>query len=208
MDKIKWLFFDIGSTLVDESECLRERFNRIVNENSIDEKEFEKKVLEYAKTDCHAIKPAARFFGAGIPDWNKDLECLYPGVDEVLGTLSKKYKLGIIANQSLGTADRLHNWGIGKYFDVIISLAEENCEKPDLKIFELALKKANCRPDEAIMIGDRLDNDIVPANKIGMTTVWVRQSFAKFQSIKCEPEQPDYIISSINEIVELSKNWI
>lgn len=196
----KWLFFDIGSTLVDESECLRERFDTIVKNNGIDEQEFKEKILEYARTDCHAIKPAARFYGAEIPEWNKDLERLYPDVDKVLAALSEKYKLGIIANQSLGTADRLNNWGIGRYFDVVISSAEEGCEKPDLRIFELALKRANCRADEAVMIGDRLDNDIAPANKIGMKTIWVKQSFAKYQNPKEAIEQPDCIINSIGEI--------
>lgn len=203
MNKIKWLFFDIGSTLVDESECLRERFNIIVNENNIDKNEFADKVLEYAKTDCHAIKPAAKFYGAEIPVWNTSLERLYSDVEKVLSSLSQTYKLGIIANQCLGTAERLNNYKIGKYFDVIIASAEEGCEKPDKRIFELALKRANCSPNEAIMIGDRLDNDIVPANKIGMKTVWVRQSFAKYQSPKNELEQPDCIINSISEIIEI-----
>ncbi len=203
MSTYKWLFFDIGSTLVDESECLRERFNTIVNDNGIDEQEFKDKILEFAKTDCHAIKPAARFYGAEIPEWNKDLERLYPDVDKVLAALSERYKLGIIANQSPGTEDRLNNWGIGRYFDVVISSAEEGCEKPDLKIFELALKRANCAPDEAVMIGDRLDNDIVPANKIGMKTVWVRQGFAKYQSPKEDIEQPDCTINSIGEIYKV-----
>jgi len=37
--------------------------------------------------------------------------------------------------------------------------------KPDQKIFEITLNKAECSPREACMIGDRLDNDIVPAKK-------------------------------------------
>lgn len=203
MNKIKWLFFDIGSTLVDESECLKERFNIITNENNINKNEFAEKVLEYAKTNCHAIKPAARFYGAEIPEWNKDLECLYPDVENILSALSQKYRLGIIANQSLGTAKRLNDYGIGKYFDIIISSAEEGVEKPNQKIFELALKRANCDPNEAIMIGDRLDNDILPANIMGMTTIWVRQSFAKYQTPKKELEQPDYTINSISEITKI-----
>lgn len=203
MDKIKWLFFDIGSTLVNESECLRERFNFITREDGIDERKFADKVLEYAKTDCFAIKSAARFFNVKIPDWNKELEQLYPCVDMILNTLSQKYKLGVIANQSAGTIDRLNNWGIGKYFKVVISSAEEGCEKPDLKIFNLALERAECNPNEAVMIGDRLDNDILPAKKIGMKTIWVRQSFAKYMHPKSENENPDYTIQNINELVGL-----
>ena len=53
------------------------------------------------------------------------------------------------------------------------------------------------------MIGDRLDNDIIPAKKLGMNTVWVRQGFAKFKSVKNELERPDYIVESIAGVIEL-----
>lgn len=204
MDKIKWLFFDIGSTLVDESECLKERFNFITRENRINEQKFADKVLEYAKTDCYAIQSAAGYFSVKIiPEWNKDLEQLYPHVELILNTLSQKYKLGVIANQSFGTKDRLNNWGIGKYFEVVISSAEEGCAKPDLKIFNFALESADCNPGDAVMIGDRLDNDIIPAKKIGMKTVWVRQGFAKYMNPKSEIDKPDHTIQSIDELVGL-----
>ena len=32
--------------------------------------------------------------------------------------------------------------------------------------FRTALQKADCKPHNAVMVGDRLDNDIVPANKV------------------------------------------
>ena len=34
---------------------------------------------------------------------------------------------------------------------------------------------AGCQAENAVMIGDRLDNDIAPAKKLGMKTVWIRQ---------------------------------
>ena len=65
--------------------------------------------------------------------------------------------------------------GIRKYFDILILSAEEGVAKPDPEIFRRALERAGCEPDEAVMIGDRLDNDIIPAAKLGMKTVWVRR---------------------------------
>lgn len=203
MKNIKWLFFDIGSTLVDESKCIEKRCDIITIQNGIDKQEFMGKVLEYAKIDAHPVKPTARDYGVPIPHWNKELEVLYPCAEPILLELHEKYKLGIIANQSLGTAQRLENWGIGKYFDVIVASAEEGCEKPDLKIFELALKRANCKPEESVMIGDRLDNDMVPAKQLGMKTIWVKQGFAKYQSIKNETEKSDYTIDSISQLTEV-----
>lgn len=202
MNNIRWLFFDVGSTLVDESLCIKERFNIIIKKNKIEEQTFAETVLKFAKKNCFAVKSAAKVYNVEIPEWNTNLEKLYSSVDSTLNVLSKKYKLGIIANQCVGTANRLNKWGIGKYFDIIISSAEEGCSKPDLKIFKLALKKANCNASECIMIGDRIDNDILPAEKIGMKTIWVRQGFAKYRVLN-ESEKPDYIIQNINELTNI-----
>ena len=196
MENIKWIFFDLGSTLVDESECLKERCKVIIEQNNLDADKFYEKVLEYAEKDAFAIRWAAQDFGAALPKWFGELERLYPYVEEILKNLSQKFKLGIIANQ-------VDNWGIGKYFDVVVASAEAGCEKPNLKIFNIALKQAKCNPSEAVMIGDRLDNDIIPAKKLGMKTVWVRQGFAKFQSVKNELDKPDYIVESIAGVIEL-----
>jgi ribonucleotide monophosphatase NagD (HAD superfamily) len=56
------------------------------------------------------------------------------------------------------------------------------------------------------MIGDRLDNDIVPAKGFGMKTIWVRQGFAKFQSVKNENEKPNYVVENIGEIINILLN--
>lgn len=203
MSDIKYLFFDIGSTLVDESECVKKRCEVIIESNNIDRQEFYDRVEECAKTDSYAVRTAALYYGAEIPRWYGELEKLYPDTKMILEILSQKYKLGVIANQVSGTKDRLDNWGIGKYFDVVVASAEAGCAKPDLKIFNLALEQAECKPNEAVMIGDRLDNDVVPAKQLGMKTVWVRQGFAKYQSISNETEKPDFIIDTIGDILDI-----
>lgn len=203
MSDIKYLFFDIGSTLVDESECVKKRCEVIIESNNIDRQEFYDRVEKCAKTDSYAVRAAALYYGAEIPRWYGELEKLYPDTKMILEILSQKYKLGVIANQVAGTKDRLDNWGIGKYFDVVVASAEADCSKPDLKIFNLALEQAGCKPNEAVMIGDRLDNDVVPAKQLGMKTVWVRQGFAKYQSISNETEKPDFIIDSIGDILDI-----
>lgn len=203
MSDIKYLFFDIGSTLVDESECVKKRCEVIIESNNIDRQEFYDRVEKCAKTDSYAVRAAALYYGAEIPKWYGELEKLYPDTKMILEILSQNYKLGVIANQVAGTKDRLDNWGIGKYFDVVVASAEADCSKPDLKIFNLALEQAGCKPNEAVMIGDRLDNDVVPAKQLGMKTVWVRQGFAKYQSISNETEKPDFIIDSISDILDI-----
>ena len=203
MNDIKWLFFDLGSTLVDESEVYKSRCDYAVKQKGIKYEEFMAKVYEEAKTSPTAIKSAAKYYGVILPEWDNRLEKLYAGTKTVLETLAGKYRLGIIANQLSRTQKRIDNWGIGEYFEVVIASAEAGCAKPDLEIFNLALEKAGCEPYEAIMVGDRLDNDIAPAKLLGMKTVWVRQGFAKYQSIDNESERPNYVIDNIADIVNV-----
>lgn len=199
----KWLFFDIGSTIVDESLCYDKRYEELVKDTDISKDDFINKVIEFSKQNKNACHAAANFYGLQIPKWHKELERLYPDAQSVLGELSKKYKLGIIANQSLGSQERLNHWGIGQYFDLVIASAEEGVSKPDLKIFNIALQKAECRAEDAVMIGDRLDNDIIPAKSLGMNTVWVKQGFAVYQTANEEIEIPDFEVGSLTELLAL-----
>lgn len=196
--RIKWIFFDIGSTLVDESNCYEVRYKETTDGTDVSCKEFKDKVIELAATSDNPYKDAVKYFGLQKTKWYKELEKPYPFTESVLAELSKKYKLGIIANQSAGSEQRLADWGIGIYFDLVIASAEEGVEKPDLRIFQIALDRARCLPENAVMVGDRLDNDIIPAKKLGMKTVWVKQSFAEY---KPDTEIPDYIISALEDIL-------
>ena len=197
---MKWIFFDLGATLVDESDVYKSRCEYAIRQLNIDSAEFMNKVYEEAKISPTPIRTAAKAYGVVLPEWDNSLEKLYEGVFDLISYLHGKYKLGIIANQALGTQERIDNWGIGKYFDVVMASAEAGCAKPDPKIFSMALDKAGCEPKDAIMVGDRLDNDIIPAKKMGMKTVWVRQGYAIYQSIDDESKRPDHIVDSIGEL--------
>ena len=118
-------------------------------------------------------------------------------------TLSERYKIGIIANQNPGSKERLNKLGLLKYIDLVIASAEEGVEKPDLRIFQLALERANCKPEEAVMVGDRIDNDMIPAKKIGMKTAWIKQGFGGLSEQMTEAQQPDYSVDSLKELLPL-----
>jgi len=200
---MKWIFFDLGATLVDESDVYKSRCRFAIDRLNIDTEEFMNKVYEEARISPTPIRNAAKAYGVALPEWDNSLEKLYDAAYSVITGLYGKYKLGIIANQSLGTQERIDKWGIGKYFDVVVASAEAGCAKPDLRIFQMALQKAKCEPNEAVMVGDRLDNDIVPAKELGIKTVWVRQGYAIYQSIDDERKRPDYIVDSIDELIGL-----
>lgn len=53
------------------------------------------------------------------------------------------------------------------------------------------------------MIGDRLDNDIAPAKKLGFKTIWVRQGLSAYTSPTSPWEQADTVVDRIEQIAAL-----
>ena len=117
--------------------------------------------------------------------------------------LVQEYKLGIIANQLPGLEERLKDFGILDYFSAIFSSADLGLAKPDPAIFRLALQKTNCLPHQAIMIGDRLDNDIVPAKRIGMKTIWIKQGFSRLAQVKNLEERADWTVKKLTDVLPI-----
>jgi len=195
----KWIFFDMGSTLLDETDNVEERICMTAKLINTDSKSLHKMLEETAKTHPYAIKMELPN-NASWSSWPKRLDPLYPNALHILTELHKKYKLGIIANHEKDTAKLL---GIDKFFEIYIASKAVGLSKPDMRIFNLALEKANCMPENAVMIGDRLDNDIYPAKKLGMKTVWIKQGFGGMTTPKSEEYKADFEISSLDELLKI-----
>ena len=201
---IKWIFFDVGTTLADETEAYNHRIRNAIKGTNITFEQFQEKRIYFAKQNLKGDLEAIKYFGLEKTPWHKEDEVPYPDTEDVLRYLCNQgYKIGVIANQSLGTEKRLEEWGLLKYIDVIAASAELGVSKPDRAFFEKAFEMAGCTAQESVMIGDRLDNDINPAKKLGMKAVWIRQGFAIYQNPQNTEEQPDYIVDSLSELKEI-----
>lgn len=200
--RIEWLFFDVGSTLVDESRANEHRIlDAIKGTNNTYDQAYIQAVQLAKQKNAHPLKA----LGLPVTPWHSEDETVYPQAAKCLAGLHEKYQIGIIANQIPGTADRMKAYGLFPMLDLIVASAEEGVEKPDLRIFRVALERANCRPENAVMIGDRIDNDIVPAKNAGMMTIWIRQGFGGMAENLTAEETPDYCVRNLQELVELLK---
>ena len=200
LENIKWLFFDVGSTLVDEHFAYEHRMREMAELARISYNSVYETAMTFYKQNKKGDLEAAKLLGVELPKWHKEDEILYSDAAKCLEILSGRYKIGIIANQSLGTKERLEQHGILQYIDLVIASAEEGVAKPDKRIFEIALNRSNCKPDEAVMVGDRIDNDIVPAKRMGMHTVWIKQGYGQYWNITDDVEEADCTIHSLIEI--------
>lgn len=198
---IKWIFFDLGSTLIDETDCIEFRVAETLKQAGAPSKEeFDRQMEYFASVNMLPYKDTVKKFGLENVRWLKELEKLYPESQEVLQLLHGRYKLGIIANQSAGTEERLVQFGIREYFDVVVASAEAGVAKPDKRIFERALSQAGCSAHDACMVGDRLDNDITPAAEMGMSTVWVRQGWFGMGNADLARFKPNFTVDSISDV--------
>ena len=204
MNAIRWVFFDIGSTMVDEEEAYKHRIRDMIQETSVTFGQFWDKRIQFAKEGYNGDQKAIEYFGLVKTPWHSEDEVLFDDCAETLRTLCDRgYQLGIIANQKPGAKARLDAWGLGRYFPVIASSAEMGISKPKKEIFTRALTMAECRPENAIMVGDRLDNDIRPAKELGMKTIRIRKGIAVYANPSCEAEVPDYTVDSLSEILSI-----
>lgn len=199
-ENVKWLFFDVGSTLIDESVPYEHRMREIAGLSGKPYESVFDTAMRFYRQNKKGDLEAAKLFDVRLPAWHKEEEILYADAQKCLELLSQKYKIGIIANQSPGTKERLDGHGILQYIDLVIASAEEGVAKPEPKIFELALERSGCKPENAVMIGDRIDNDIVPANLLGMNTIWIKQGFGQYWNVTEEIEQADYTVNNLTEL--------
>ena len=146
-----------------------------------------------------------------------------PGIAAVIEKLRGSYRLGIIANQPGLALDELEKHDLKHLFDHIIISDLVGYHKPDVRIFEEAMRRTGADPKNSIMVGDRIDNDIRPAKTLGMKTVWLDQDFRTMsyeskddyerrytqsyikitgidQGIKGPQDQPDEIIQTIDQL--------
>ena len=201
---VKWVFFDIGSTLIDETEADLHRIHDMVAGTDITEKAYCEKRFEMIRKGIGGDQGAIEFFGLTKTPWHSEDEKPYEDAIPTLAELKRrKIKLGIIANQPPGTAQRLEKWGMIEFFDVIAASAELGISKPDPAIFGWALEQANCVAQNALMVGDRLDNDIAPANRMGIHSVRLLRGLGAFHEPQSSDEVPEYTIQMLSELLDL-----
>lgn len=214
-EQIEWIFFDLGETLIDETAPINESIRQFIEQAALWGYTFRAEQVRSALQEAYrrfADFPMRSVMEAWIPSaehrvaikkgmtYRKDLDRPFPSALPLLQALSRHYRIGIIANQGPGTPARLDAYGFSPYISVCCASAEAGMAKPDPRFFRMALEQAQCRPEQAVMIGDRIDNDVIPAKRLGMSAIWVRQGDARFQPVPDGDEAPDAICDSIEEI--------
>ncbi len=126
---------------------------------------------------------------------------LRPGMKELLeGLHARGLLLGLAANQPVRIVAELERHGIHGMFAHREVSGHHGYHKPDVRLFLRACEDMGVEPAETVMVGDRVDNDIVPAKVLGMRTVLLRTGRHVAQQPRSAAEVPDFEVWSVAEL--------
>ncbi|MPM02916.1 Pyrimidine 5'-nucleotidase YjjG [bioreactor metagenome] len=126
---------------------------------------------------------------------------LFPGTIELLDYLkSEGYVISVMTNGFKEVQyPKIARSGLGHYFEYLFISEEIGYNKPDIRIFEFALKKMNAKPEKVVFVGDDYEVDIEGAAAAGMDQV--------FFNPHTEPSEggkpATYRISELKELMKI-----
>ena len=102
-----------------------------------------------------------------------DKTIVVEGAEEILKYLQPKYTLHIITNGFVEVSEhKVNKTVLNGFFKTLTCADEIGVRKPDPKLFDLALEKANAKKEESVFIGDDWIADAVGAKQYGMHSIY------------------------------------
>jgi 2-haloacid dehalogenase len=129
----------------------------------------------------------------------------WPDTVAALRQLKSRFRLAILSNvdDDLFASTRPQ---LEVDLDAAITAQQAQAYKPSLKIFELALSRINAPAHRVLHVGQSLYHDVVPAQSLGLATVWVNRPSARpgVGAVKAVEAKPDLTVTSLAELAELA----
>jgi len=147
-----------------------------------------------------------KIVAAGIVSYRRAREAtllVYPNVNKTLIQLIKMgINLAVVSDAPSREAwMRLYYLNLHHVFDPVLTFDDTGVRKPSPKPFQMALDYLKIKPNEAIMIGDWPERDVVGAKEIGMKTIFARygDTFGTVDS------GADWDVNNVYEVVNIIK---
>jgi len=211
---ISTVAFDIGETLIDESRIWSRWADRLgvprlaflgVLGGMAAQGRSHREVFEFFRPGFDIQKELEKWRGDD-PDGlreNFDEEDLYPDVRPGFAHLREMGKCVVIAgNQPPQARDALEAMKLGA--DATLISADLGVEKPSPDFFQKLCEAAGVAANEVLYVGDRVDNDVLPAKSAGLHTALIRRGpWGYLQAEWPQAAEADSIIDSLHEIPDL-----
>jgi 2-haloacid dehalogenase len=135
-----------------------------------------------------------------LPAWKP-----WPDTVSALHRLKTRFRLAILSNidDDLFASTRPQ---LGIDFDEVITAQQARAYKPSMKVFELALNRIDAPAHRVLHVGQSIYHDVVPAQALGLATVWVNRPSARpgVGAVKAAQATPDATVSSLEELADMA----
>lgn len=138
------------------------------------------------------------------------LDGIYDGVRQetarsrkVLAEVKKDYPMALVSNFYGNISTVLREFMLDGLFDNVIESAVVGVRKPDPQIFVLGAEALGLKPDEAVVIGDSYDKDIVPARQAGCHAVWLKGE--GWNEKAYDESLPDAVITELKQVLNVKR---
>lgn len=152
-------------------------------------------------TDTHRSDDA---LALGEAYWDTYVEAmaLFDGVEETFARLRDAgADVAVVTNLTTRIQlEKIRHLGIEDHIDYLLTSEETGREKPSSVMFTLTLARLDCRPSEALMVGDSPATDIEGGNAVGLDTALVNSDAEGLSGL----EQPDYRLDSVADVPEVA----
>jgi FMN phosphatase YigB (HAD superfamily) len=205
---IKTVIFDVGETLIDEGRLWRrwaaylgvapEVFLAALDA-TIMAGEHHRRVFDRLRPGFDLTVARRERAARGDADTFEPGD-LYPDAAACIRALRDAgFTIGIAGNQPSGTEQTLSALGLG--IEIVASSASLGAAKPSPAFFERLAQRAGVPAANIAYVGDRLDNDVLPARAAGMTAVFLlRGPWARIQALGPDTRLAHITIASLAEL--------
>jgi putative hydrolase of the HAD superfamily len=219
---IKAVVFDLDNTLVDFMKMKRRAIEEAIPAmidaglditpdyaNKLIDEIYKEQGIEYQQVFDEFLRRVLqkvnyKVLSAGIVAYRRAREAAltpYPHVYPTLNKLLKMgVKMGILSDAPIKEAWlRLAYLNLHHIFDAVVTFDETGERKPNPRPFNVILERLQVKPEEALMVGDWAERDIVGAAKVGMKTAFARYG----DTFNTENHSADYDLKDIREIEDI-----
>jgi 2-haloacid dehalogenase len=220
------LTFDCYGTLIDWEAGILSALRRILSAHgkTLDDAKLLKLYGDFEQRSEHGVfQPyrkvlesvvrqfAAELHFAPTPDEARSLPnslsswSPWPDTVAALRQLKSRFRLAILSNVD-DDLFALTRPKLEVDFDNVITAQQAQAYKPSLKIFELALSRIQTPAHRVLHVGQSIYHDVVPAQALGLATVWVNRPSARpgIGAVKAAEAKPDLTVTSLAELAAVA----
>jgi HAD superfamily hydrolase (TIGR01549 family) len=216
------LFLDAGGIILDESKHERVRAEIIVEilrrlDNTYTLSDYYSDVDEAVRMFCPGVYQYVvwkrvghdrgfydRVYEEHLIRWRREKPplTLMAGIESTLRELADDFRIGIAGQYGREIIELLDRESLSQFFEWHFTQDDFTMTKPDTRFYVQLVERCGVKPDESIMVGDRIDKDIAPAKMIGMKTILVRTGLHVNQQPRLPSEIPDREIDNVTGLTD------